>query len=169
MIEPTHNRDSGLVDAVQSAAHPLNGSREDFNPLMELIGEARFVLLGATTYHGTVTAASNWGALAERKYVRPALSGSYELAFHDTAVARFMLILHERDAVMERLRVPRLERAIGVIYRPDTERQSHYFNARLADQFDAVLHFDETQALEPLEYGAEWKEGEAPETFPFAA
>jgi erythromycin esterase-like protein len=126
------------------------------------------VLVGATTHHGTVTAASNWGALAERKYVRPALPGSYELAFHDTEVARFMLILRERDTVTERLREPRLERAIGVIYRPDTERMSHYFNARLADQFDAVLHFDETQALEPLEYGAQWKAGEAPETFPFA-
>ena len=126
------------------------------------------MLVGATTYHGTVTAASNWGALAERKYVRPALPGSYELAFHDTEVARFMLVLHERDTVTESLREPRLERAIGVIYRPDTERISHYFNARLADQFDAVLHFDETQALEPLEYGAEWKTGEAPETFPFA-
>jgi erythromycin esterase-like protein len=67
----------------------------------------------------------------------------------------------------ERLRAPRLERAIGVIYRPETERQSHYFNARLADQFDAALHFDETRAVKPLETTAEWEAGEVPETFPF--
>ncbi len=66
------------------------------------------------------------------------------------------------------LREPRLERAIGVIYRPETERMSHYFQARLPDQFDAVLHFDETRAVEPLDYTAEWEAGEVPETFPFA-
>ena len=63
---------------------------------------------------------------------------------------------------------PGLERAIGVIYRPETERMSHYFRARLPDQFDAVLHFDETRAVEPLERTAEWEAGEVPETFPFA-
>ena len=68
----------------------------------------------------------------------------------------------------KQLRSPRLERAIGVIYRPETERQSHYFCARLSDQFDAVLHFDETRAVEPLETTAEWEAGEVPETFPFA-
>jgi erythromycin esterase-like protein len=70
--------------------------------------------------------------------------------------------------VAQPLRGPRLERAIGVIYRPETERRSHYFQARLPDQFDAVLHFDETRAVEPLELAAEWEVGEAPETFPFA-
>jgi erythromycin esterase-like protein len=64
-------------------------------------------------------------------------------------------------------RRPRLERAIGVIYRPQTERTSHYFHARLPEQFDAVLHVDETQAVEPLERTAQWEAGEAPETFPF--
>ena len=62
---------------------------------------------------------------------------------------------------------PRLERAIGVVYLPETERLSHYFHAWLSDQFDAVLHFDETRAVEPLERTAEWEAGEAPETFPF--
>jgi erythromycin esterase-like protein len=66
------------------------------------------------------------------------------------------------------LRDPRLERAIGVIYLPEIERASHYFGARITDQFDAVLHFDETRAVEPLEYTAEWDAGEPPETFPFA-
>src|SRR5262245_1475922 len=70
-------------------------------------------------------------------------------------------------ALRETLRDPKLKRAIGVIYRPDTERQSHYFHARLADQFDAVLHFDETRAVAPLEPTADWEAGEVPETFPF--
>jgi erythromycin esterase-like protein len=64
-------------------------------------------------------------------------------------------------------RDPQLERAIGVIYRPDTERMSHYFRARLPDQFDAVLHFDKSRAVEPLERTAEWEVGEVPETYPF--
>ncbi len=66
------------------------------------------------------------------------------------------------------LREPRLERANGVIYLPETERDSHYFFASLSEQFDVVLHFDETRAVEPLERSALWKEGEVPETFPFA-
>ena len=61
---------------------------------------------------------------------------------------------------------PRLERAIGVIYRPETERQSHYFEARLSEQFDAVIHMDRTRALEPLERTPLWDRGEPPETFP---
>jgi erythromycin esterase-like protein/predicted phosphoribosyltransferase len=126
------------------------------------------VLVGFTTYHGTVTAASDWGMPAERKRVRPALAGSYEALFHATQRQRFLLICNENDKCAESLGAPRLERAIGVIYRPETERQSHYFEARLPDQFDVVLHFDETRAVEPLEYSAEWEAGEVPETFPFA-
>jgi erythromycin esterase-like protein/predicted phosphoribosyltransferase len=126
------------------------------------------VLIGFTTYRGTVTAASDWGKPAERKQVRPALGGSYEKLFHTVQRSRFLLIWNESDMVAEALRGPRLERAIGVIYRPETERRSHYFQARLPDQFDAVLHFDETRAVEPLELTAEWEVGEVPETFPFA-
>ena len=126
------------------------------------------ILIGFTTHHGTVTAASDWGDPAERKSVRPALTGSYEALFHATGRARFLLILNDSDTVAEQLCNPRLERAIGVIYRPETERQSHHFYARLSDQFDAVLHFDETRAVEPLETTAEWEAGEVPETFPFA-
>jgi erythromycin esterase-like protein len=126
------------------------------------------VLVGFTTHHGTVTAASEWGGPAERKKVRPALSDSYEEIFHDTEVPEFLLTWRKGDSAAEVLREPKLERAIGVIYRPDTERASHYFRARLRDQFDAVLHFDETRAVEPLERTAEWDTGEVPETFPFA-
>jgi len=126
------------------------------------------VLVGFTTHHGTVTAASDWGKPAERKRVRPALAGSYEALFHAAQRDRFLLILNDGDMMVQQLSVPRLERAIGVIYRPDTERQSHYFRARLPSQFDAVLHFDETSAVKPLETTEEWEAGELPETFPFA-
>lgn len=124
------------------------------------------VLVGFTTYQGTVTAASNWDALAERKRVRPALSGSYEALFHDTGLPRFLLTLRDGGKVVTGLREQRLERAIGVIYLPQTERLSHYFYARLPDQFDAVIHFDETRAVEPLERTAQWETSEVPETYP---
>ena len=126
------------------------------------------VLIGFTTHHGTVTAASDWGKSAERKRVRPALAGSYEALFHTAGRDRFLLVLNDSEMIAQQLRHPQLERAIGVIYRPETERQSHYFRARLPDQFDAVLHFDETRAAKPLESTAEGETGELPETFPFA-
>jgi erythromycin esterase-like protein len=81
-------------------------------------------------------------------------------------MARFLLTLREGGSAAAGLREPHLERAIGVIYLPETERISHYFHARLANQFDAVLHFDETRAVEPLERTARWDTGEVPETFP---
>jgi erythromycin esterase-like protein len=123
-------------------------------------------LVGFSTYSGTVTAATDWDGPAERKRVRPALPGSYEALFHDTGLPRLLLRLRDGGRATAGLRERRLERAIGVIYRPETERQSHYFHARLAEQFDALLHFDETRAVEPLERTAGWETGEAPETFP---
>jgi erythromycin esterase-like protein len=124
--------------------------------------------LGFTTYRGTVTAADDWGGPAQRKWVRPALSGSVEELFHQVGQKEFMLFFGIAARAAETLRAARLERAIGVIYRPETERQSHYFQARVSDQFDAVVHIDDTQAVEPLERTAGWEEGEAPETYPFA-
>ncbi len=126
------------------------------------------VLVGFTTYTGTVTAASDWDAPAERKRVRPARPDSYEALFHEARLPRFFLPLRDGGRAVEALRTPALERAIGVIYRPETERISHYFQARLPEQFDAVLHFDETRAVEPLERTAGWEAGEAPETYPSA-
>jgi len=126
--------------------------------------EAR--LIGFTTYTGTVTAASEWDGPAERKRVRPALNESYEALFNHTGETDFLLSLRDNKRLSNVLREPRLERAIGVIYLPQTERQSHYFDARMSDQFDAVIHFDETRALEPLERTAPWESGEPPETFP---
>jgi erythromycin esterase-like protein len=123
-------------------------------------------LIGFSTYTGTVTAASNWGASAQRKRVRPALPESYEALFHETGQPNFWLNLQEQNQAVQGLHKRRLERAIGVIYLPQTERVSHYFQARLPEQFDAIIHFDETRALEPLERTPQWDRGEAPETFP---
>ena len=122
------------------------------------------VLIGLTTYQGTVTAASDWDGPAQTRQVRRALPGSYEEAFHRTGLPRFILPLRDAGSVLPSSAL--LERAIGVIYAPQTERQSHYFYAHLAQQFDAVLHFDETRAVEPLERDAKWETGEAPETYP---
>jgi erythromycin esterase-like protein len=122
--------------------------------------------VGFTTYTGTVTAASNWGGVAERKWVRPGLSGSYEGLFHEAGPSRFLLVWRGDSALADALPATLLERAIGVIYRPDTERWSHYFEANLSEQFEAVIHFDETRALEPLERESQWEKGELPETYP---
>jgi erythromycin esterase-like protein/predicted phosphoribosyltransferase len=124
------------------------------------------LLVGFTTFTGTVTAASAWDGPAHRKHVRPALADSYERVFHQVGVPRFLLNLRGDSALWSALEGPQLERAIGVLYLPETERQSHYFQARLSDQFDVVLHFDETRALEPLERTPLWEDGELAETYP---
>jgi erythromycin esterase-like protein len=122
------------------------------------------LLVGFTTDHGTVTASSEWGGPAERKRVRPALDGSYESLLHLAGPGQFFVPLGCQAPVA--LRSPRLERAIGVIYRPETERRSHWFRARMSQQFDAVFHIDETTAVTPMERTARWDAGEPPETYP---
>jgi erythromycin esterase-like protein len=124
------------------------------------------VLVGFSTYRGWVTAATEWDEPPQRKRVRDGLPGSWEDALHDTEGDRFLLALRSSLELQELARERRLQRAIGVIYRPETERQSHYFHTRLADQFDAMIHIDETSALEPLDKGAVWKSAEPPETYP---
>ncbi len=124
------------------------------------------VLVGFLTHHGTVTAASNWDEPAQRKAVRPALAGSYEALLHEVGARNFLLDLTVPGAAVSGLDQPRLERAIGVIYRPETERLSHYFHARLPRQFDGILYYDATRAVEPLERTGLWERGEMPETFP---
>jgi len=114
-----------------------------------------------------VTAASQWGGKAERKEVRPALNASYEELFHQAGIGDFLLDLRI-DPARHDLLPRRLERAIGVIYLPESERLSHYFYARLAEQFDAVIHCDHTRALQPLERTSAWDTGELPETYPYA-
>ena len=124
-------------------------------------------LVGFTTHAGTVTAAHDWDEPAHRRTVRTGLAGSTEALFHRVGIANFLLDLRD-EAVQGAFDEPRLERAIGVIYRPETERQSHYFHVDLPAQFDVVIHLDETHALEPLERGHVWDHGEPPETYPFA-
>jgi erythromycin esterase-like protein len=144
------------------------GRRGELN-LGQLVRERygrQALLIGFTTYTGTVTAASEWHAPAERKSVRPALEESYEALFHDINCPRFWLEFEKHPNIAFQLRGSRLQRAIGVIYRPEAERASHYFYAQLPDQFDAVLHFDHTRAVEPLERTGVWKTGEVEETFP---
>ena len=157
-----HNSHLGDARATQM------GERGELN-LGQLVRE-RFgkeaVAIGFTTYTGTVTAASDWDTPAERKSVRPGHRDSYEALFHEVDTARFFLNLRDNRDLAPQLRGPKLERAIGVIYRPETEMQSHYFEARLPQQFDAVIHFDHTRAVEPLERSTEWELGEVEETFP---
>ena len=157
-----HNSHLGNARATQM------GERGEFN-LGQLVRESyghQAVLVGFTTHSGTVTAASEWDAPAERKRVRPAVPESYEMLFHHAEQARFWLEFAKHPEVAFNLRGARLERAIGVICRPETELASHPFTARLPDQFDAVLHFDHTRAVEPLERSAAWEAGEVEETFP---
>ena len=125
------------------------------------------VLVGFTTATGTVTAATDWGGLAERKRVRQPLPESYEAVMQAAGIPAFLLRGLAGGRLGRALREPRLERAIGVIYRPETERASHYFKANLAEQFDALVHVDVTRALEPLERERAW-EREPPETYPTA-
>jgi erythromycin esterase-like protein len=185
-------RDRHMVETIEALVQHFNGSRRpkaivwahnshlgdaratemsqhgEFNVgqlMREHFGDEA-VLVGFTTYRGTVTAASDWGEKAERKRVRPALAGSYEELFHERALARFWINLRGGAKGIAVLEPERLERAIGVIYRPGTERLSHYVHARLSEQFDAVIHIDETRALEPLERTSLWDVGELPETYP---
>lgn len=120
--------------------------------------------IGFTTFDGTVTASSDWGARGERKVVRAALPGSIESLLHEVGVPQFVLHLH--DERLGGFATPLLERAIGVIYRPQTERQSHYFHARITEQFDALIHVDRSTALVPLEPSPHWYHEGVPETYP---
>lgn len=123
-------------------------------------------LIGFGTYSGTVAAASEWDGPMQVKKVRPALPNSHEHLCHATGQARFMLSLRRRGDLYgpKGLGKERLERAIGVIYRPESELASHYFQANLTRQFDDYIWFDDTHAVTPLNT-AEMKD--VPETYPF--
>ncbi|MET7768327.1 erythromycin esterase family protein [Nocardia sp. NPDC005366] len=122
--------------------------------------------IGFSTCSGTVTAAEEWGGPAVREDVRVALPSSVEELMHDTGKPEFLLRMDVPGDAVDCLRQPRLQRAIGVIYLPGTERQSHYYHARPADQFDALIHLDRTTAVEPLEPTSRWLAGTTPETYP---
>jgi len=123
-------------------------------------------LIGFGTHTGTVAAADDWDEPMQVKRVNPSRPDSYERLAHDSGVPRFLLDLRKgaHDALREKLLPPRLERFIGVIYRPDTERWSHYSRCRIPRQFDAYVWFDETTAVTPLPV----REKAGPEeTYPF--
>lgn len=108
-------------------------------------------LIGFSTYKGFVTAAYDWGQPAEHRVVNPGLQGSYEDLFHQLKYQNFILNLNQYKEIEHYFHITRLQRAIGVIYRPETERISHYFFTRLPYQFDSIIHIDETTAVQPLD------------------
>ncbi len=112
-------------------------------------GDSAF-LLGFFTHGGQVMAATEWDAPGRVFDIRPALAGSYSDVFHAGGLPAFSLILRGRKEIGKQIGEPRLERAIGVIYAPRTERQSHYFDAAISDQFDAILFYDRTKPVTPL-------------------
>lgn len=131
-------------------------------------GEEAF-LVGFTTYRGAVTAAREWGGPALHRRVRPALPGSLEELLHEASEGRpaSLLLLRGGPRTLARALEPRrLQRAIGVVYRPESERTSHYLHAHAARQYDALIHVDETRAVIPLERTQAWERGELPEAFP---
>ncbi|VVC75547.1 hypothetical protein AQUSIP_08370 [Aquicella siphonis] len=115
--------------------------------------------IGFSTYQGFVTAAADWDAAAECKRISPGLPGSYEELFHHVGYGSFLLDLRENDQLKHYLHLPRLQRAIGVIYRPESERASHYYFTRLPFQFDSLIHIDDTTAVQPLNEDNKWKLG----------
>jgi erythromycin esterase-like protein len=131
----------------------------------ERFGAESVALIGMGTHQGTVAAADDWDSAMKVKRVNPSRSDSVERILHDAGVARCLLDLSRDDPATRALRPSRLERFIGVIYRPATELQSHYAEASLAQQFDAFLWFDETTAVTPLAQ-ARVKPG-LPDTYPF--
>ena len=162
-----HNSHIGDARATEMSA------RGEFN-IGQLVREQYGSLalnIGFTTYSGTVTAASDWDEPGQRRIVRPALSMSYESLLHDTELPAFLLKFDRHNPsnqdLINEFHTPRLERAIGVVYRSETERFSHYFLASLPEQFDAVIHIDKTQAIEPLDLVEHWTVNEEPETYPF--
>jgi len=147
-----HNSHVGDAAATEMAAR---GEHNVGNLCRRAFGDKVFIV-GFGTDHGTVAAASDWDEPMQRMRVRPARADSYERLCHGSGVPAFLLHLRDpvRDVLREELAEARLERAIGVVYRPDTELQSHYFQAVLPVQFDEYVWFDETRAVEPLEVQA---------------
>ncbi len=157
-----HNSHLGDARATQM------GERGEWNVgqlLRQQVGSERTLLVGFTTFTGYVTAARDWNRPAERRFVRPAHKDSWEHLLHTSGRDRFFLPM--RPDVVAALAESRLERAIGVIYRPESELASHYFPARIGAQFDAIFHLDETSAVEPMDITEHWERDEAPVTFPF--
>jgi erythromycin esterase-like protein len=177
-VAPWNLRDRHMADTIDAVARHLNeGARaparavvwahnshlgdarvteraelgeHNVGQLMRQRHDGQAVLIGFTTYRGTVRAASSWGAEGKVQSLRPARSDSFAALFHQVGMPAFSLRLRNAGDALAPLAQRRLERFVGVIYAPSTERQSHYFETELARQYDAVVHIDETAALEPL-------------------
>ena len=152
-----------------NAAATAMSSRGEYN-LGQLIREVEgrnALSVGFSTSRGTVTAASEWDGPPETKEIVEPFAGSYEELFDAVPTKNFLLDLRKPNEMTDLLREPRLQRAIGVVYQPDTERVSHYDQARLPEQFDFMVHFNKTTALEPLERKMHWEHPAYEETFPF--
>ncbi len=161
-----HNSHVGNARATELGVH---GELNVGQLSRDAFGDQAYIV-GFGTDHGTVAAAPRWDGPMERMAVRPALEGSYERLFHEAKVPACLLHLKRprREAVREELIPPLLERAIGVVYRPESERSSHYFHASLPYQFDEYAWFDETRAVAPLRSGhASGRSRDLPETYPF--
>jgi len=158
-----HNSHLGDARATEMGEH---GQLNLGQLVREQYGMKDAFLLGFSTHTGTVTAASDWDAPSETKNVKPSHPDSYERLFHDAGLGNFIVPLRDNAELRGLLEEQRLERAIGVIYLPESERVSHYFYASLSRQFDAVIHIDETHAIRPLEKTAAQHEGDVPETYP---
>jgi erythromycin esterase-like protein len=157
-----HNSHIGDARATEMGA--VRGELNIGQLCRERWGDAA-ALIGFGTHTGTVAAASDWGGDMEVKRVRPSLEDSHERLSHDTGLPAFLLDMDRDPAVRRRLAEERLERFIGVIYRPESERLSHYASAALSDQFDAWVWFDESRAITPL--GPEHLRSGVPDTYPF--
>ncbi len=143
--------------------------RGEFNigQLVKAKYKEKALLVGFSTCRGAVTAASDWDEPEEFKKINEPFPGSYENVFHHVNHKQFLLDLRESNAAVDGLMEPRLQRAIGVVYRPETERQSHYFLSCLPEQFDFMLHYDDTNAVEPLKTIMHPHKGEMDETYPY--
>ena len=159
-----HNSHVGDASATDMAA----GGKHNLGQLCRERFGAGCYAVGFGTHTGTVMAAHDWGGRGMIMDVRPSVPQSYERLCHDAEMPAFLLPLREGEELRRALSAERLQRAIGVIYRPETERTSHYFHAALPRQFDEWVFFDRTRALTPLEPSIDEANEGSMETYPFA-
>jgi len=164
-----HNSHLGDASATESSRR---GETNIGQLVRQAFGLTNTFNIGFTTFTGTVAAATEWDWPMEVKTVNPGLKKSYEEIMHKVGIPRFYVVLRSNSRrvqpnkqLVDALREEKLERAIGVIYRPDTERLSHYFFCNLSSQFDSVIHIDNTSALTPLDTLSGMSRDEE-ETFP---
>lgn len=156
-----HNSHLGDARATEMERH---GQLNIGQLVRERVGVDHALLVGFTTFTGHVTAARDWDAPAEQRWVRPAHPDSVEHLFHRSGRDRFFLAM--RGAVAQAMSPPLLQRAIGVVYRPETELASHYFRASPGAQFDAIFHVDESTAVQPFDVTGHWRQHEPADTWP---